>query len=96
MLFSSSYEVYSEAKEYNMSPHEISDIKSKYTKEIVTNDSYSHEIINGNGKNILVIFIEGMSSLVISKELTPNLYEFRKNQYHLTTITTIPQLHLEV
>ncbi|MCV5871698.1 LTA synthase family protein, partial [Escherichia coli] len=57
---------------------EISDIKSKYTKEIVTNDSYSHEIINGNGKNILVIFIEGMSSLVISKELTPNLYEFRK------------------
>ena len=39
-----------------MSPHEISDIKSKYTKEIVTNDSYSHEIINGNGKNILVIF----------------------------------------
>ncbi|MCV5831317.1 LTA synthase family protein, partial [Escherichia coli] len=61
-FFSSSYEVYWEAKEYNMSPHEISDIKSKYTKEIVTNDSYSHEIINGNGKNILVIFIEGMSS----------------------------------
>ena len=45
-FFSSSYKVYSEAKEYNMSPHEISDIKSKYTKEIVTNDSYSHEIIN--------------------------------------------------
>ena len=83
-FFSSSYEVYSEAKEYNMSPHEISDIKSKYTKEIVTNDSYSHEIINGNGKNILVIFIEGMSSLVISKELTPNLYEFRKKSISFT------------
>ncbi|MDD0274464.1 LTA synthase family protein, partial [Shigella flexneri] len=86
-------EVYSEAKEYNMSPHEISDIKSKYTKEIVTNDSYSHEIINGNGKNILVIFIEGMSSLVISKELTPNLYEFRKksisfNNYYNHTAAT--------
>lgn len=76
-----------------MSPHEISDIKSKYTKEIVTNDSYSHEIINGNGKNILVIFIEGMSSLVISKELTPNLYEFRKksisfNNYYNHTAAT--------
>ncbi|EOT3942787.1 LTA synthase family protein [Escherichia coli] len=92
-FFSSSYKVYSEAKEYNMSPHEISDIKSKYTKEIVTNDSYSHEIINGNGKNILVIFIEGMSSLVISKELTPNLYEFRKksisfNNYYNHTAAT--------
>ncbi|WP_413476037.1 sulfatase-like hydrolase/transferase, partial [Hafnia paralvei] len=62
-----------------MSPYEMDSIKLKYKKNEVTKNSYSHALINGDRKNILVIFVEGMSSLVISKDLTPNIYKLREN-----------------
>ncbi|MBJ8789791.1 sulfatase-like hydrolase/transferase [Citrobacter freundii] len=78
-FFASLHTNYIESKDYNMSPYEMDSIKLKYKKNEVTKNSYSHALINGDRKNILVIFVEGMSSLVISKDLTPNIYKLREN-----------------
>ena len=80
-------------KEY-LSLNEIRTINKEIRKNWVVKDNQiAHYLDTGDKPNILVIFTEGISSSVISPELTPNIYKFRtqsldvKNFYNHTAAT---------
>ncbi|WP_407517316.1 sulfatase-like hydrolase/transferase [Acinetobacter baumannii] len=78
-FFSTLKKFYKEQSSF-LSKDEADDLYKKLNKTIVYKSSNIEKYLDvDKGNNIIVIFIEGFSADIISKEITPNLYEFSNN-----------------
>lgn len=66
----------------NLNDEEINNIKAKIQRDnIVDSTEINNYIGNHNGKNIVIVFVEGMSKRIISKDVTPNIYNLSRKSF---------------
>ncbi|MEQ1967272.1 LTA synthase family protein [Xenorhabdus nematophila] len=92
-IFSCLKDIYDERMIIKTSGHERNEIGISLLKNKVVYNTSVNTYINQEKYNVIVIFAEGMSFDVISKELTPNIYHFMNssinvNNYYNHTAAT--------